>query len=121
MANETGHGETAVLVVTAGDRREEMAGAALEEIKELAVSAGALVAAVLSPPQPTAGSRLFPGPGKIEELRQLVRVHRADLVIFDDELTPAQAGNLEEVLETKIVDRTGLSWTSSPSGRGPGG
>lgn len=108
MTNETGHGETAVLVVTAGDGREEMAGAVLEEIKELAVSAGALVAAVLSRRNQRPDPAFFLGPGKIEELRQLVRVHRADLVIFDDELTPAQAGNLEEVLETKIVDRTGL-------------
>ena len=50
--------------------------------------------------------RIFLGPGKIEELRQLVWEHQADLVIFDDELTPVQAGNLEELLATKIVDRT---------------
>ena len=108
MAKETGYGEKAVLVVTAGDGREEADGTMLEEIKELAVSAGAQVAAVLFRRSQRPDPAFFLGSGKIEELRQLVREHQADLVIFDDELTPAQAGNLEEVLETKIVDRTGL-------------
>ncbi len=108
MAKETGHGEEAVLVGTAGDGREETAGAALEELKELAVSAGARVAAVLLRRSQRPDPAFFLGPGKIEELRQLVWEHQADLVIFDDELTPVQAGNLEELLATKIVDRTGL-------------
>ena len=107
MASETGHGEKAVLVGTAADGREE-AGAALEELKELAVSAGARVAAVLLRRNQRPDPAFFLGPGKIEELRQLVWEHQADLVIFDDELTPVQAGNLEEILKTKIVDRTGL-------------
>jgi GTP-binding protein HflX len=108
MASETGHGEKAVLVGTAADGREEKAGAALEELKELAVSAGARVAAVLLRRNQRPDPAFFLGPGKIEELRQLVWEHQADLVIFDDELTPVQAGNLEEILKTKIVDRTGL-------------
>jgi GTP-binding protein HflX len=108
MAKEAGYGEKAVLVVTAGDEREETAGAALEEIKELAVSAGARVAAVLLRRSQRPDPAFFLGHGKIEELRQLVKERQADLVIFDDELTPVQAGNLEEALETKIVDRTGL-------------
>src|SRR5690554_2369953 len=108
MAKETGCGEKAVLVGTAGDGQEDGAGSMMEEIKELAVSAGARVAAVLLRRGERPDPALFIGHGKIEELRQLLRQCRADLVIFDDELTPVQAGNLEEILETKIIDRTGL-------------
>lgn len=48
------------------------------------------------------------GKGKVEELREAVLADGADVVIFDDELSPSQARNLEEALELKVVDRTGL-------------
>src|SRR6185503_13490871 len=48
------------------------------------------------------------GKGKIEELKESVLTEGADVVIFDEELSPSQARNIEEALETKIVDRTGL-------------
>src|SRR5439155_2697936 len=48
------------------------------------------------------------GKGKVEELREAVLVEGVDVVIFDDELSPSQARNLEEALETKVLDRTGL-------------
>src|SRR6476660_7756277 len=48
------------------------------------------------------------GKGKVEELREQILIEGVDVVIFDDELSPSQAKNLEEILETKVVDRTGL-------------
>src|SRR6185503_3410141 len=48
------------------------------------------------------------GKGKVEELREAVLADGADVVIFDDELSPGQKRNLEEALEAKVVDRTGL-------------
>src|SRR6185503_7808661 len=48
------------------------------------------------------------GKGKVQELRDAVLADGANVVIFDDELSPSQARNLEEALETKVVDRTGL-------------
>ena len=48
------------------------------------------------------------GAGKIEELNALVRIHDAELVIFDHPLTPVQQRNLETALGTKVLDRTGL-------------
>jgi len=48
------------------------------------------------------------GKGKVEELVLFVKEHEIDLVIFDDDLTPAQARNLEQALECKVIDRTGL-------------
>ncbi len=48
------------------------------------------------------------GKGKVEELVAFVKEHEIDLVIFDDDLSPAQARNLEQALECKVIDRTGL-------------
>jgi GTP-binding protein HflX len=48
------------------------------------------------------------GSGKIDELKQARDEARADLLLFDDELTPSQQRNLEELLDTKIIDRTAL-------------
>ena len=48
------------------------------------------------------------GKGKVQELRDLVAERQADVVIFDDELTPAQQRNLDESLQVKIIDRTAL-------------
>src|SRR4051794_9808783 len=46
------------------------------------------------------------GSGKVEELKDLVGAHEADVVVFDNDLGPAQTRNLEKVLEVKVVDRT---------------
>ena len=48
------------------------------------------------------------GKGKLEELVLFVQEQEIDLVIFDDDLTPAQARNLEKTLECKVIDRTAL-------------
>ena len=50
----------------------------------------------------------FAGKGKLEEIRQYVEEHEIGLVIFDDELTPKQLRNIEQVLKVKILDRTSL-------------
>lgn len=100
--------ERAVLVGTAVDRPGVSPDYGIEELKGLAESAGALVTAVLYRREGRPDPATFIGPGKVEELRQTVRKHRADLVVFDDELTPVQVGNLEEILAVKILDRTGL-------------
>jgi len=50
----------------------------------------------------------FLGKGKIEEIRVLVEEHSADLVIFDDEISPQQQRNLEKLLECLVIDRTEL-------------
>ncbi len=52
--------------------------------------------------------KTFIGSGKIEEVAQFVKLHKITTVIFDDELSPAQQGNIEKLLRCKILDRTGL-------------
>lgn len=87
------------------------AGEAAEHLAELGrltdtaggVVAGTLVQRIRSP-QP----RWYLGKGKVQELAEQVRTLDADLVVFDDELTPAQGKNLEDLLKVRVVDRTEL-------------
>ncbi|HET8656473.1 MAG TPA: GTPase HflX [Longimicrobiaceae bacterium] len=80
----------------------------LQELGRLTDTAGADVVGTLTQrldhPQP----RLYVGEGKAEELRDLVQETGATLVIFDEELSPAQGKNLEEFTGTRIMDRAEL-------------
>tara|TARA_B100001750_G_C15520294_1_gene610989 strand:+ start:2651 stop:3820 length:1170 start_codon:yes stop_codon:yes gene_type:complete len=79
----------------------------LKELKALVNSAGATVVEVQSQRvdkrKPT-----YMGIGKIEELKYLVNDKKIDTIVLDDELSPAQQRNLENLLEIKVVDRTAL-------------
>lgn len=80
----------------------------MEELAELVRSAGgepiATVVQLLERPQAT----YYIGTGKAEELKNLVWELDADVVVFDSELTPAQARNVEKLLNVRVVDRTQL-------------
>ena len=80
----------------------------LEELAELADTAGATVVGevtqMLDRPHP--GTYL--GKGKIEELRVAIEEKQATVIIFDDELSPAQGRNVETALNTRVVDRAEL-------------
>lgn len=82
----------------------------LAELERLADTAGADTVAVTSQKLETPNPRTFIGTGKAEEVAQLARSHAADLVIFDDELSPSQQANLEKIVgrEVKVIDRTAL-------------
>src|SRR5207302_2365251 len=81
---------------------------ALDELRELATSAGARIIDEVIQRRDRPDPATFIGKGKVEELREEVLVEGVDVVIFEDELSPNQAKNLEEALDTKVVDRTGL-------------
>src|SRR5919198_4036345 len=81
---------------------------ALDELRELARSAGARIIDEVVQQRDRPDPATFIGKGKVEELREQVVDEGVDVVIFDDELSPSQAKNLEEALDTKVVDRTGL-------------
>jgi GTPase len=80
----------------------------LEEMKALADTAGARVEETIVQSRQAPDSATLIGSGKLDELRHLVHVHEADLVLFDAELTPTQLRNLERALDCKILDRTQL-------------
>ena len=80
----------------------------LEEVHGLAETAGANVISGLIQRREKPAPATYLGKGKVEELKQLVEFHAADVVIFDNDLSPAQNRNLEVALETKVLDRTEL-------------
>lgn len=80
----------------------------LDELARLAESAGAEVVGRITQARQRPDPATYLGSGKVEELKALVRESGAELVIFDDELTPAQARNLEKSLDVKVLDRTQL-------------
>lgn len=82
----------------------------LDELERLADTAGAVTVARLTQRLDHAVPRTYIGSGKVEELVSLVRRVNADVVIFDDDLSPSQQANLERALgeSTKVIDRTAL-------------
>jgi GTP-binding protein HflX len=80
----------------------------LAELTSLAGTAGALVAESQIQSRSRVDSATQIGSGKVEELKALIHLHEADVVIFDRELTPTQQRNLERALDVKVLDRTQL-------------
>jgi GTPase len=80
----------------------------LDELASLAYTAGAEVNDIKIQERKKPDSAYFIGKGKSEELATTIEAEEIDLVIFDDELSPAQARNLENLTKVKVIDRTGL-------------
>jgi GTP-binding protein HflX len=101
--------ERAALVglVTSTMRRVD-ADVSLDELAGLAEAAGASVALRMLQERPRPDPATFIGAGKVASLAAACAEANIDLVIFDNELTPAQLGQLEKRLERKVVDRTQL-------------
>ncbi len=78
----------------------------LDELGGLAETAGARVVAELTQRRDRPDQTTYLGSGKVTELAQLVAHHDADVVIFDNDLSPAQTRNLERELKTKVLDRS---------------
>lgn len=97
--------ERAILVAIISSPEDEET---LNELKELAVTAGAEVIGILTQKKKGINKAHYIGKGKLEELKMFVENQQADLVIVNDELTGTQIKNLEDALGVKIVDRTNL-------------
>ena len=82
----------------------------LAELGRLVDTDGAEVVGQISQRLQTPNARTFIGSGKAEELAEMVRALSADIVVFDDELTPSQQEHLEELMgeDVKVIDRTAL-------------
>jgi GTP-binding protein HflX len=80
----------------------------MAELRELARSAGAVIAGEMQQRRPRPDSATLIGSGKVVELKGAVASVAPDLVIFDRELTPSQQRNLEHELNVRIIDRTQL-------------
>ena len=77
----------------------------LEELRRLVDTAGAAVVGTIMQRIESPSPKFFLGEGKTEELRELVKEVEGTLVVFDEELSPAQGKNLEEFLGTRVMDR----------------
>jgi len=82
--------------------------AELEELRLLTLSAGGDIVGTLTGRRDKPDGATYLGKGKAEELRDLVENERADLVIVNHDLSPAQERNLEKVIRCRVLDRTGL-------------
>lgn len=78
----------------------------LDELKGLVKTAGVIVVGEIIQYRDRPNPATCLGSGKIEELQQLIAARDAELVVFDNNLTPAQGKNLEEATKTIIVDRS---------------
>ena len=104
--HETEHIAEKVILIGLDTGNRESAERSLDELAELAKTAGAEVAGRLIQARETAHPATYIGKGKIEELKDLIWETDATGIICDDELTSAQLGNLEAELSCKIIDRT---------------
>ncbi len=80
----------------------------MDELAQLSESAGAVVAGRFLVRQQKIKAGHYIGTGKAEEIADWIKENRVSMVVFDDDLTPAQGRNLEKVLETRVLDRTQL-------------
>ena len=98
--------EKAVLIAV--DTGEYDCDISLDELEELAETAGAEVVGRVSQKRDKPDSGTFLGSGRLEELGDFCRNNEVDLVIADSELAPAQLRNIEKATDVRVIDRTTL-------------
>ena len=101
--------EKAILVgVTRSGQPEEKTAEYLEELAFLTETAGAAVDRVFTQKLQIPHPKTYIGTGKVEEIVAYIQEAEIDLVVFDDELSPAQIKNVEAQMKVKVLDRTNL-------------
>jgi len=80
----------------------------LAELEKLIETAGGIVVDRVLAKRPRPDPATYVGSGKAEQIKSLVAKTGAKLIVFDDDLSPAQARNLEKITEVKVIDRSGL-------------
>lgn len=100
--------ELAVLVGAYQTAHEASRPDNLAELTALAETAGAIVVSRFQQKLREVHPATYIGRGKAEQLRDRVVEHKADVVIFDNDLSPGQIRELEEIVEAKVIDRSEL-------------
>ena len=101
--------ENTVIVGIINIRQDEIQSKEyLDELAFLAYTAGGMVLKRFIQKMRIPNPKTFIGSGKMSEVEHFVSENEVTTVVFDDELTPAQQGNIEKILRCKILDRTGL-------------
>ena len=100
--------KTIIIGVICSKKDENNSKDYLDELAFLAHTAGGKVLKRFVQNMQIKNPKTFIGSGKMQEVEKYVREKEVTTVVFDDELTPAQQGNIEKILRCKILDRTGL-------------
>ncbi len=101
--------ERAVLVaLKTKDKSKEIVNEHLDELEELANTAGAETIIKIIQDRYAPDSAFYIGKGKAEEVAQLAELNNIDIIIFDDDLSPVHSRNLERIINRKIIDRSAL-------------
>lgn len=98
--------EERVILVGVSEQDGDDTKDSLEELRELVKTAGADTVGVVIQNREKAHPGTYVGTGKVEEIRQMLIETGATGIVCDDELSPAQMKNLEDILDTKVMDRT---------------
>lgn len=101
-------GKEKVLLVGVDTGEEESFDRSMEELGELAKACNMLVAGVATQKMNCINKAFYIGTGKVEEVKEYAEVLEAELVIFDQSLTPSQLRNLQKELGRPVIDRTTL-------------
>lgn len=80
----------------------------LEELKLLAKTAGAKTTGVFLQKMDHPNPKTYIGSGKLEEIKEFALMENADLLVFDDDLSPSQVRNIDKLLDIKVLDRSGI-------------
>jgi GTPase len=102
----SGRQERAILVGVILPHRDVTSDDPLDELRGLAKTAGLMVVGSMLQKRQQIDIATYIGSGKVEELKAAVEANEADVVLFDNDLGPAQTRNLEKHLGVKVVDRT---------------
>jgi len=106
MFDRPGGGDAAVLVsIDFGETGYEES---LQELRQLAISAGMNVLATIEGRRLKPDAKYFIGSGKADELSAIIKANEASVAVFNHDLSPSQQRNLERLLECRVADRTGL-------------
>ncbi len=100
--------EPEVAVLVGIDMGLYNAQVSMDELEELARTAGALVAAKIIQKRDKPDSATYVGSGRLEEIKAFTEANDVDLLIFDGELTPSQQRNIEDETDIRVIDRTTL-------------
>jgi GTPase len=106
--NSSGKEKAILVALKTKEINKELAEEHLTELEELAFTAGAETIIKIIQDKYSIDPAFYIGKGKAEELSALVETNDIDLVIFDDDLSPIQLRNLENLINRKIIDRSGL-------------
>lgn len=103
---ETGQKPERLILVAVSSGSGDFAEKSLDELEELVDTAGGVTVGRLIQNREHIHPGTYLGSGKLDELIEEIYIRKADGIVCDDELSPAQLRNLEDILKTKVMDRT---------------